>query len=112
MYKIGMIGDRESIQGFQALGVATLEATTGEEAAALLEKLVKKQEFAVIFVTENLMLSLGEELDRYKDLPLPTITAIPGKSGALGYGMTALSRATERAVGTDILFKEQGTKHD
>ena len=110
MYKIGMIGDRESIQGFLALGVATFEATTGEEAAKTLAALVKGEEYAVIFVTEDLMLALGEELDRYKDLPLPAITAIPGKDGARGYGMTALSRATERAIGTDILFKEQSTK--
>lgn len=110
MYKIGMIGERESIQGFVALGVTTFEVTTGEEAAKALATLVKSEEYAVIFVTEDLILALGEELDRYKDLPLPTITAIPGKGGTLGLGMTALSRATERAVGTDILFKEQGTK--
>ncbi len=111
MYKIGMIGDRESIQGFLALGVSTFEVTTGEEAAKTLAALVKEEKYAVIFVTEELLMALGDELLRYKDLPLPTITAIPGKGGALGYGMTALSRATERAVGTDILFK-QSAKND
>ena len=110
MYNIAMIGDRVSTQGFLALGVATFEASTGEEASLLLADLVKSQKYAVIFVTEPLLAALGEELDRYKDLPLPTITAIPDKGGATGYGMTALSRATERAIGTDILFKKQGTK--
>ena len=29
-----------------------------------------------------------------------------GRCGSIGYGMTALKHATERAVGTDILFQE------
>ena len=106
MYNIAMIGDRLSTQGFLALGVATFEANTGDEAALRLRDLVKSGTYAVIFVTEELLAALGDELSRYKDLPLPAITAIPGKNGATGYGMTALKRATERAVGTDLLFKE------
>ena len=106
MYNIAIIGDRESIEGFLALGVATFEADTGEEAAKILADLVKSQQYAVLFVVEGLLAAMGDELLRYKDLPLPAITAIPGKGGAIGYGMTALKRATERAVGTDILFKE------
>ena len=106
MYNIAIIGDRESIEGFLALGAATFEAGTGEQAAKILADLVKSQKYAALFVVEELLAAMGDELMRYKDLPLPAITAIPGKKGPIGYGMTALSRATERAVGTDILFKE------
>lgn len=106
MYNIAIMGDRVSIQGFLALGVATFEANTGEQAAPLLSELVKSEKYAVIFVTEELLAALGDELSRYKDLPLPAITAIPGQKGATGYGMTALKRATERAVGTNLLFKD------
>ncbi len=107
MYNIAIIGDRVSIQGFLALGLETREATTGEEAAAHLLEMVKSEKYAVIFVTEELLAAMGDELLRYKDLPLPAITAIPGKNGATGYGMTALKRATERAVGTNLLFKDE-----
>lgn len=106
MYNIAIIGDRVSIQGFLALGLDAREARTGEEAAALLSELVRSERYAAIFVTEELFAALGEEIARYKDLPLPAITAIPGKNGATGYGMTALKRATERAVGTNLLFKD------
>ena len=106
MYNIAMIGDRFSIGAFVALGVATFEANDRETAARVLADLVRSQKYAVVFVTEELLAALGDEITRYKDLPLPAITAIPGKNGATGYGMTALSRATERAVGTDMLFKE------
>lgn len=106
MYKIGMIGDRESIEGFMALGLSTHAAETADDAAKTLAALVKSEEYAVIFLTEELCVALEEELLRYKDMPLPAITAIPGKNGSIGYGMTALRHATERAAGTDILFQE------
>ena len=106
MYKIGMIGDRESIEGFMALGLSTHAVKSTDDAAKTLEALVKSEEYAVIFITEELCVALDEELLRYKDMTLPAITAIPGKNGATGYGMTALKRATERAVGTNLLFKD------
>ena len=106
MYKIGIIGDRDSVLGFMALGYAVHEAQNASDAAQRLHSLVKSEEYAVIFMTEELCAALPEELARYKDVPLPVITAIPGKNGSIGYGMTALKHATERAVGTDILFQE------
>ena len=42
-------------------------------------------------------------LDRYKDEIQPAIILIPGKSGSLGLGESALQSAVERAVGADIL---------
>ncbi len=106
MYKIGIIGDRESVLGFMALGFSVFEADTPAAAAARLQELVKSGELAVIFLTEALGSQMTEELARYKDMPLPAITVIPDKSGTAGYGMAALKRAAERAVGADILFKE------
>ena len=106
MYKIGFIGERESVLGFIALGLSVHEARTGEEAAEILEKLVKEGSYAVILLTERLALEIGDALARYKDLPLPAITVIPGKGDEGGFGTAALKSAVERAVGADILFKE------
>ena len=44
-----------------------------------------------------------DEIDRYKDLPVPAITVIPGRAGAKGVGLANIKRAVERAVGADIL---------
>ena len=106
MYKIGIIGDRESVLGFISLGASVFEANTSDDAERLLHQLVKSGAYAVIFVTEQLFSRLQDALVRYKDLPLPAITVIPGKGGSRGYGMTALQSAVRRAVGADILFKE------
>ena len=107
MYKIGMIGDRESIEGFMALGLSVHAVKDEQEAAKTLEALVKGGEYAVIFLTEELCAALAEELARYKDMPLPAVTVIPGAAGTKGFGLANLKKATERAVGADILFNNE-----
>ena len=107
MYKIGIIGDRDSVLGFVALGFSVHEATVGADAADTLATLVRSGEYAVIFVTESLALQMTEEIAKYKDMPLPAITVIPGADGGTGYGMASIKSAVERAVGADILFKNE-----
>jgi len=106
MYKIGIIGDRDSVLGFMALGYAVHEAQNAHDAAQKLHSLVKTEEYAVIFVTEELAMKMEDDIAKYKDAPLPAITVIPGSRGGTGYGMANIKSAVERAVGADILFKE------
>ncbi len=106
MYKVGIIGNRDAVQGFMALGFSVHEAATAEDAARELHAMAKSGEFGVIFLTERYAMELEEETARYRDLPIPAIVSIPGQEGSLGYGMNNLRHAVERAVGADILFKE------
>ena len=106
MYKIGIIGERDSVLGFMALGFSVHEAENADQAEQVLRDLVKSGEYAVIFLVEHYAIALEEELARYKDMALPAITVIPGQSGSTGYGMANIKSAVERAVGADILFKE------
>ncbi len=106
MYKIGIIGERDSVLGFMALGFSVHEAENADIAATTLRELVKSGEYAVIYIVENYAMALSEEIARYKDMPLPAITVIPGMSGSTGYGMASIKNAVERAVGADILFKD------
>ena len=102
MYKIGVLGDRDSVLGFRALGLSVFFADTPEKAKPILHKMVR-QEYAIIYLTESLAAPLKPEIDRYKDTPTPAIILIPGKSGSLGIGASSLKEAVERAVGADIL---------
>ena len=106
MYKIGIIGERDSVLGFMALGFSVHEAQDAEQAAKKLQALVKSGEYAVIFLTDNYAQLLEEETNRYKDMPLPAVVSIPGQGGSTGFGMNNIRSAVERAVGADILFKE------
>ena len=106
MYKIGMIGERDSVIGFMALGFAVHEAEDVDGARALLHTLAKNSEYAIIYIVENYAIALAEDIAKYKDAPTPAIICIPGKSGTTGYGLAQVKKAVKRAVGADILFKE------
>ena len=106
MYKIGIIGDRDTVQGFMALGFVVEDVSGAEEAANRLHTMAKSGEFAVIYITENYAMQIEDDMNRYKDMPLPAVISIPGQGGSTGYGMNNIRSAVERAVGADILFKE------
>lgn len=105
MYKIGIIGDKDSVLGFMAVGFSVAPASGVIEGASALRRLVREN-CAVIFITEELALNMQEEIDRYKNEAVPAIIVIPGKDGSNGYGMQSIKNTVERAVGADILFKE------
>ncbi len=106
MSKIGMIGDRDAVLGFMALGFSVHEISSADEGAKLLHTLVRSGEYAILFITENYAASLEDEINKYKDLPLPAIISLPGREGSTGYGVNLIKDAVERAVGADILFKD------
>ena len=94
MYKIAVLGDRDSVLGFRALGLDVFFADDAETARKTLHRLAQES-YAVIYVTEQLAQSMAAEIARYQN-------DIPGKSGALGLADRALHAAVERAVGADI----------
>ena len=106
MYKIGMIGERDSVLGFMAIGFSVHEAPDVETARRLLHTLAKDESYAIIFIVENYAEALSQDIAKYKDVPLPAIVTVPGRAGTTGYGMAAMKSAVERAVGADIIFKE------
>ena len=102
MYKIAVLGDRESVLGFKALGLDVYPAETVDEARETLHRLAKS-ECAVVYLTEQFGAQMEAEIARYKDQLTPAIILIPGKEGSLGIGMANVKNAVERAVGADIL---------
>ena len=102
MYKIAVLGDRESVMGFKALGLDVITAETVEEAKRTLHELAKEN-YAVIYLTETLAKDMADVLERYKDQLRPAIILIPGREGSFGIGMANIQSAIERAVGADIL---------
>lgn len=104
MYKVAVLGDRDSIYGFAALGLDTFPVTEHEEAAKTLKMLADGKRYAVIYITESLQNELESEIDRYVSDYLPAIIPIPGISGNTGKGIRNVKKSVERAVGSDIIF--------
>lgn len=104
MLKIAVIGGRETVMGFKALGLETYPAANANEALHTLRSLTRESgEYAIIYIEENLAAQLTGEIDKFKDSPTPAIILIPGREGSIGLGQSALKAAVERAVGTNIL---------
>jgi len=101
MYSVAVLGDRESVLGFKALGLEVFFAENATEGRANLAQLTHGA-YAVIYITETLAAELKPEIEHYKNKVMPAIILIPGKAGSLGIGMNALRSSVERAVGMDI----------
>lgn len=102
MYKIAVLGDRDSIYGFSSLGLSVFPEDDSTEAARTLRRMAENG-YAVIFITEQLASQIPQELERYQDKPMPAIIPIPGVTGNTGMGMDAVKAFVERAVGSDIV---------
>ncbi|NCB51738.1 MAG: V-type ATP synthase subunit F [Clostridia bacterium] len=105
MLKIAVVGGRETVIGFKALGLDVFPVTGPEEAKEILQSLTREStdEYAIIYLEENLAQDLEREIAKYSSVPSPAIILIPGREGPLGLARNALKAAVEKAVGTDIL---------
>lgn len=103
MGKIAVIGERESVLSFKAVGLDVFPCKTGDQASKLIHRLAK-EEYAILYITEDLVLAAEGAIDEYKDTMLPSIIPIPSKEGPSGNGLLNVKKAVERAVGADILF--------
>ena len=106
MYKIAVLGDRDSIYGFATLGLDTFPVKNADEGEDVLKRLAMT-DYAVIYITESLKAKIEDEIAKYKDQKLPAIIPIPGVSGNTGQGMVDVKRLVEQAVGSDIIFNNE-----
>jgi V/A-type H+-transporting ATPase subunit F len=102
MYRIGVIGDKQSVKGFKAVGLDVFDCTNSEEAKKTLRR-IAKEDYAIIYITENICKNIMDVVDEYNDMRLPAIIPIPGADGSLGLGASRIKKAVEKAVGVDII---------
>ena len=102
MYKIAVMGDKDSIFGFAALGMDIYPSDEPEAAAATLKKLADNG-FGIIYITEELAEKISEVVEKYRFESSPAIIPIPGIKGNTGAGMADVNKSVEKAVGSNIL---------
>ncbi len=107
MYKIAVMGDRDSIYGFASVGLDIYPVAEYSAAAKQLRQLVEN-DYAVVYVTEKLYAQMEKERAAYGEQTLPALIPIPGVSGNNGLGIAQVKKSVERAVGSDIIFGENG----
>ena len=102
--KIAVLGDSDITLAFKAIGMDVYNANSVGEASEKLRLLARN--YSVIFITEDLAVQIEEQIAKYRNRTYPAIIPIPSSSGATGYGVQNIKKDVEKAVGTDILFKD------
>lgn len=102
MYKVGIVGDKDSIFIFKSLGLEFFPCECGEDAKKIIDKLALKN-YAVIFVTENIAQQIMDVIDKYQKKYIPSVVLIPSSKGSLGIGIKKVNDNVEKAVGVNIL---------
>ena len=86
MYKkIGVVGDKDSVLAFKALGVEVAPVVDADEARKAIDKMAMN-DYAVIFVTEQVAATIEETIERYNKQLLPAVILIPSNQGTLNIG--------------------------
>ena len=75
MYRVAVIGDKDSVLAFKALGVEVYTVIDGNEASEKIKDLAK-EEVGVIFITEKLAQQIPSTIDKYRDKMTPSIIII------------------------------------
>lgn len=108
MYKLVVLTDPDTADGFRLAGVDVYEAETGEQARRTLAQLVDDDESGIIAVTEAMMGMIDERLQKKIDsiyrpivisLPITETLRVGEERGAY------LSRLIRRAIGFDITLR-------
>lgn len=107
MYKIGVVGERDSVLAFLALGITVKDVDSKEQAMNAVDTMAREG-YGIIFITETTAKDIKETIDRYKNEMLPAVILIPGSQGSLGIGLANIRENVEKAVGVDILSKKEG----
>ena len=101
-YRVAVIGDKDSVLMFKALGVDVYTAVDGDMAKKLVNKLAQ-EEVGIIFITEDFAAKIQDTIDKYREKMTPAIILIPSNKEDLGLGMADINKSVEKAVGANIL---------
>lgn len=107
--RLAIIGSRDSILGFKALGLDCYPTDNPSDALEVVNDLIfKKQGYAAIYLTDDLASKINTELENVKKgAPLlPILIIIPSHKGSLNMETIKIRKMVEKALGTDI-FKEE-----
>lgn len=104
MYKIGVVGDKDSILAFKALGLDVFPVCDKDDTQKIVDKLAAT-DYAVIFITEQAAINIPETIERYNKAVLPSVILIPSNQGTLNIGLQKIRDNVEKAVGVNILDK-------
>lgn len=102
MFKVAVVGDKDSVLAFKALGVEVFTVVGEDEARKTVDTIARKK-YGVIFITEQIASLIPDTVRRYDKEIIPAVILIPSNQGTLSIGMDRIDRNVEKAIGSNIL---------
>ena len=84
------------------LGVEVFPAASADEARDMLDRISRNDDFASIFIIEDLAVGSKDIVDRISKQVLPSLVIVPGKGKGAGSGVTRMQQLVRRASGQDV----------
>ena len=104
--KLAIIGNRDSILGFKALGFDYYPVDEPLEVLEVIKDIFNgSQNYAVIYLTDDLASKIDTELEEIKKVApfLPILSIIPSHEGSLNLETVKIRKMVEKALGIDLL---------
>ena len=101
MYKVAVMGDKESILGFSAIGIDIFPVYNEQEAKKIIHKL-ENDNYGIIYITEKLSLLIEDEIEKYRTKHIPAIITIPENSGNMNIGLNKVKEYAKIKFYTNI----------
>lgn len=97
---IAVVGDKDSVLAFKALGVDVFPVEQEIEARDMVHTLART--YSVIFVTEQVAIWADMYIKRYLARAYPVVVPIPSAEGSKGLGAANIKANVEKAIGAKI----------
>jgi V/A-type H+-transporting ATPase subunit F len=110
MYKVIVLTDPETADGFRLAGVDVFEVETPAEATREVSRLLEDPKTGILAINEAFFMGLDERIQkRIESTYRPIVVSLPIKEklGAVGERRAFLARLVHRAVGFDVTLKNQ-----
>ena len=102
--KIAVVGDRDSIYPYRALGIELHPVDEPQHAKGVIDTILsEKVDAYLILLTEQVAKSLERELRILRGLPHVVFLVIPAGIESKGYAMEKIRSLIRQAIGRDIL---------
>jgi V/A-type H+-transporting ATPase subunit F len=106
MSRAAIIGDRDLISVFSALGFETLFISNREQAEEALRRAAVKK-LSPIYILERWAEQVLGVIEELREKQAAVIVYIPDHKGTTGLGWQRVRESSIRAIGTDAIFREK-----
>ena len=110
MYKVVILTDQETADGFRLAGVDVYQVEDLDEARREVNRLLEDDRTGILAVNEGFIAALYERVQqRIEATYRPIVVSLPVKEklGELGERKAFLARLVHRAVGFDVTLRNQ-----